>query len=158
MNKKYSTIKRIGHLIKFYDSKLSRIQKNAKKLLKDPILGSLDHIQDQLNELKERHRRYIFAVLSKKYGEFKARDLAQNEEIKNLVDNFDDLDKRILEVIDIQYKKLKKSPPTNKIKFSYYYKNTEPKDIKEGVIEMLKDHMPDLVRPPKKSHRKDVAA
>lgn len=154
---KNNRIKRIGHLVKFYDAKLSKVQKNAKRLVKDPVLGNVDHILNQLNDLKERHRRYIFAILSKKYGEFSARELAQNDEVRKVVDNFDDLDKRVLKVIDIAHKQMPKPSAVAKLKYSYYYKHTEASDIKKDVIAQLEDNMPDLLRFPKKRKKEAIA-
>ena len=47
---------------KFYDNKLSIIQRNAKKLKSHPVMSNVPGIQDQLDFLRSSHRRFIFGL------------------------------------------------------------------------------------------------
>lgn len=136
-------------IIKFYDKKkLKTVQKNAKRLLHDPVLSNIGTIQNQLNELRKSHRHFIFSYLATKYGEFKARDLAQNAVIKSLVDNFEDLDKRSVEILNKEATSLKNTDILSKLKHSFYYKEKDPKTIKGEFLERLEDDLPDLLHFP----------
>lgn len=137
-------------VLPFYDKKMAKIQRNAKKIASHPVLSSIDNIQSQLNALKSSHRRFIYALLLKQFGEEKARSLMHSQTLKKIIDNFDDFDVRALKQIDKESKEFKKEQNLlNKLKLSLYYREVSETTIKQEVSKKIEELFPDLVDLPK---------